>query len=641
MFQRKDRLDPSRRYRLCAEVARAAVAPLPGPSSSRSSSRFAATLGVALASALAACSGVQTAAQKSPEARIRAGDAAEAVRWLADPARTGRAIGTPGNAAAADWIAREMEKAGLAPAGTDGWMQPFEAPVQAVLRGDNALRLGGDDAPLHAAWQPFTFSDDGQVEGELVWAGYGITAPALGWDDYAGLDVKGKIVVVAAHFPGEPDEKSPFRSPDAFHYGEWRTKAANAREHGAAAMLAVRDDWHHPGPDTLPPWKGTVSARSGIVAAQVTAAALQRAGIDAAALAAATDEHRRPHSAPTGVSARLVVGLEQERATTANVVGALHGTDPDAGCVVVGAHYDHLGYGGETSLAPDVRAVHPGADDNASGVAALLGIARAFVAEGPPRRTVVFAAFTGEESGLLGSSHFVKSPPRGCRPEQTQLRVNLDMVGRPQRGKVYVNGAQTAKGLREWVESVAAGSPKLPLTIAWGSGDGYGPSDQTSFYAKGVPVLFFFTGAHGDYHRPSDTADKVDAEGLAAVARLAYRAASFAANSPERLEVVRVAAPPSGERGGRGYGAYLGTIPDFEERKEPGVAITGVRPGSPAEKAGLAAGDVLHRIGGTTIVSLADVAVALRSHRPGDTVEVEYARGAKRETVKVTLAERK
>jgi S1-C subfamily serine protease len=155
-------------------------------------------------------------------------------------------------------------------------------------------------------------------------------------------------------------------------------------------------------------------------------------------------------------------------------------------------------------------------------------------------------------------------------------------------------------------------------------------------------VLFFFTGAHGDYHRPTDTADKVDSKGLAAVARLAYRSASFAANQPERLEVVRVAAPPASERGGgRGYGAYLGTIPDFEERKEPGVALTGVRPGSPAEKAGLAAGDVVHRIGGITIVSLADVAVALRSHRPGDTVEVEYARGGKRERVKVTLEERK
>jgi hypothetical protein len=215
------------------------------------------------------------------------------------------------------------------------------------------------------------------------------------------------------------------------------------------------------------------------------------------------------------------------------------------------------------------------------------------------------------------------------------------MVGRPQHGKVYVNGTQTAKGLREWVESLAAGAPKLPLTIAWGSGDGYGPSDHTSFYARGVPVLFFFTGAHGDYHRPTDTADKVDADGLVAVARLAYRTASFAANSPERLEVVRVAAPPTSDRGGRGYGAYLGTIPDFEERKDPGVALTGVRAGSPAEKAGIAAGDVLHRIGPTRIVSLEDVAVALRSHRPGDTVDVEYERGGKRETVKVQLAERK
>ena len=180
-----------------------------------------------------------------------------------------------------------------------------------------------------------------------------------------------------------------------------------------------------------------------------------------------------------------------------------------------------------------------------------------------------------------------------------------------------MDGAETAKGLRDMVTALAKRSPRLPLRIAFGEGDGYGPSDHTSFYARDVPVLFFFTGPHADYHRPSDTADKIDGEGLAAVARLAYRAAREAASRDERLLVVRTAAPPPRERGERGYGAYLGAIPDFAERSEPGVLLTGVRPGSPAERAGIAGGDVLLRVGATKLLSLQDLAFALRSHRPG------------------------
>jgi hypothetical protein len=594
--------------------------------------------------ALLACSSVRPG-ERGGEGRIDAAEARRDVTWLADPARTGRGVGTPGNAAAAEFVAGRMRALGLRPAGAGGgFLQPFEAPVRASLAGENALALDGAGLRVHEDWQPFTFSDDGVVEGELVWAGYGITAPALGWDDYAGLDVKGKVVLVAAHFPREDDPASPFRDPKEFQYGEWRYKVANARDHGAAAVLAVRDDWHHPGEGALPPWKGQVSARAGVVAAQVRLAALGARAGEVRGLAAATGEHRRPHSGPLGAQVRLAVGLVHERATTSNVLGLWPGEGPLAGeCVVVGAHYDHLGHGGESSLAPDqVGAVHPGADDNASGVAALLAIARAVVAEGPQPRTLLFAAFTGEELGLLGSSQTVKEPPAPCPVDRIQLMVNLDMVGRPRDGKVYVSGAGTAKGLRERVEAVAGAAPAPPLRVVWGAGDGYGPSDHTSFFRKGVPVLFFFTGAHADYHRPTDTADKVDAEGLAAVARLAFRAAKDAAAAP-RLEVVRGAAPAGGGagRGERGYGAYLGTIPDFEERKEPGVLLSGVRAGSPAEKAGLAAGDVLLSVGATRTVALADLGLALRAHRPGDVVEVSFRRGGETQVVKVTLEERR
>jgi len=594
---------------------------------------------------LAACAGRGTtpAPPSSGEAAIDGREALADVAWLADPARTGRGVGTPGNAEAAAWLAARFQGLGLRPPGPAGHLQAFDAPVGARLEGENALRLGAVAAELERDFRPFTFSDDGVAEGELVFAGYGITAPAMGYDDYAGLDAKGKIVVVAAHFPREGDAASPFRDPKNFHYGEWRTKAANAREHGAAALLAVRDDWNHPGADDLPPWRGPVPSRAGIVAARVTLAALARAGVDAGALARPIADDLRPRSRALGVAARLAAGVVQQRAATANVLALLPGGDPAVAgeCVVVGAHYDHLGLGGESSMSPEaVGQVHPGADDNASGTAALLQIARAFTGGDPPRRTVLFAAFSAEELGILGSTHLAKNLPAACPLEKLQLMVNLDMVGRPAKGKLYVDGADTARGLRDLVTRYAAWRPAVPLQLAFG-GDGYGPSDHTAFYARGVPVLFFFTGAHGDYHRPSDTAEKIDGPGLAAVARLAYRMARIAAQSP-RLEVVRAPPPPSpGGRAERGYGAYLGTIPDFEERKEPGVLLTGVRPGSPAEQAGLRAGDVVVQIADMKIHGLADLGLALRAHRPGDAVAVAWLRDGRRMETRVTLAERR
>ncbi len=581
------------------------------------------------------------------EGLIRPADLLRDAAWLADPARTGRGVGTPGNAAAAEWIADRMKELALAPGGpAGGYLQPFQAPVGAKLQGENALTVAGRALASGTDFLPFTFSDTGIAEGELVWAGHGISAPDLGYDDYAGLDVKGKVVLVAAHFPREADPASPFRDPQRFQLGEWRYKAMNARDHGAAGLLAVRDDWNHPAPDVLEPWRGQVSSPAGIVAARATLASLRHAGVDAAALAAPTQEDGQPRSKALGVRARLAAGVVQESARTANVVGLLAGSDPAAGCVVLGAHYDHLGYGGESSLAPGRHEVHPGADDNASGVAALLAVARELAAGSPPRRTVAFAAFSGEELGLLGSGAFVKRPPPGCAPEAIQLMVNLDMVGRPQAGKLYVQGAASAEGGRARAERLAAASPAIQLRLAFG-GDDYGPSDHTSFYAVGVPVVFLFTGAHGDYHRPSDTADKLDVRGLSEVARLAGRLVRDAAAQPERFRVVRTAPPPGtvpgaapGERA-RGYGAYLGSVPDFEERKEPGVLVSAVKPGSPAELAGVRRGDVLLRIGATQVRALPDLAYVLRSHRAGDVVEVVWLRGAETLRAQVTLGERK
>lgn len=336
--------------------------------------------------------------------------------------------------------------------------------------------------------------------------------------------------------------------------------------------------------------------------------------------------------------------LRTEPVVTANVVAALPGRDPAVAgrCVVVGAHYDHLGHGGDRSHAPEVApAVYPGANDNASGVAALLAVARAMAAEGPARRTIVFASFGAEELGLLGSAFLASHPPPGCPLETTQLMVNLDTVGKPQGGKVYADGTSSARGLGALVDAAASAPPPVPLTPVRAA-DVFGGSDQTAFLARGVPAVFLFTGADADYHRPSDTPDKLDYDGLAAVARLASRIVRAAADGPP-LEPVRTAPapePPAGERE-RGYGAYLGAIPDFGPRAGPGVLLSGAVPGSPAAGAGLAAGDVLLRVGPDPVRSLRDLAHVLRAHRAGDEVEVEWERAGQRRTVKLRLGERR
>jgi hypothetical protein len=332
------------------------------------------------------------------------------------------------------------------------------------------------------------------------------------------------------------------------------------------------------------------------------------------------------------------VDVRKITATTQNVIGVLRGSDPKLAdeAVVIGAHYDHLGLGGETSLAPSrFGEVHPGADDNASGVAGVIGLARMFSAAGGAPRTLVFTAFAGEEMGLLGSTQYTRTPPVPLA--RTVAMMNMDMIGRLRQDRLYVFGIDTGRELREEVE---AANRDVGLALRFG-GDGYGPSDHTPFYAKDRPVLFFFTGPHEDYHRPSDTPEKINAEGLARVVRLIGQVVRHVAEREQPIVFVRAkeSVPPRARGSGGGYGPYFGMIPEFAQTEE-GVHLGGVRAGSPAEKAGLRAGDIIVRFDGKPVRNLEDFVFVLRGKRAGDQVEVVFRRGEEVQATSAVLERR-
>ena len=550
----------------------------------------------------------------------------------------GRGLGTAGNAKAAASISAWMEGMDLrAPA--SGRTQSFEARTGVTLGTDNVL----DGVQPGSAWTPLGFSKSGAFSGEVVFAGYGIRATELGYDDYAGLDVKGKVVLAMRFEPGEDVETSPFDGKRPTRYSDLRTKAIVAREAGAAALILVSPAKAADEPDSLPPLR-TMGPQSdaGIPVLQVSRATAERwLGGSLATVQAAIDADTKPASRTlSGMTVQGRIEVHAVTATTQNVVGVRPGQGALADQIVVlGAHYDHLGHGGAGSFRPDVEAVHNGADDNASGVAGILCAARRLsqTAHDPAdRRTVVVVAFSAEEIGLGGSAVYVANPPVGTMAS-TAAMVNLDMVGRLRDQKLSALGTDSAVG---WAGLLAAAGVAVPSLVVTSGGDGYGPSDHSSFYAEGVPVAHLFTGVHEEYHTPEDDADLLNMVGGGEV--VAFTSALVeAATRGERLAHVRTAAAPvSGDS--RGYGAYFGSVPDYSamEAATGGVKLSDVRKGSPAERAGLQKGDVITGMAGTRVQNLYDMTYVLREHRAGETIEVVLVRSGVELRKKATLATR-
>jgi len=565
------------------------------------------------------------------------------VKVLASPEMEGRGAGTKGIERAKQLIEKRYKALGLQPAGVRGYEQPFTVITGARLKSDNNLLVesadGKKELNINSDFVPFSFSSSEQVTAHVVFVGYGATADEFHYDDYAGIDVKDKVVVLLRYEPSGFAEKSGHQG--LTQHSQLIAKAINARNHGAKAVIVVNGKLGDGEEDLLTRF-GSVSGPEniGIVFAQVKNAVadcwLQSSGKSLKDVQEQINSSTKPASfeLPDSLRLSLHIDIETTRAVVHNVLAWLPGQTDEY--VIVGAHYDHLGRGNVDSLSPSqIGQIHPGADDNGSGTAGVLELARLLAPQrGQFKRSILFMNFAGEELGLLGSAAWVKDPTRPLN--KAVAMINMDMIGRIKDDKVYIGGVGTGSTFRAVLEQA---QKDTPFKVEYSPG-GYSSSDHTSFVAKKIPVLFFFSGLHSDYHKPSDTWDKINAPSAARLLDMVGNVTLQLANAdaPPTFHVVAEDKPSGG--GGAGYGPYFGSIPDFGQT-ENGVKFSDVKPNSPAAKAGLKAGDILIQFGDKPIKNLYDFTDALRRSKVGDVVEVKVLRDGQPVTASVKLEQRK
>lgn len=577
------------------------------------------------------------------------------VTVLASDRLAGRQAGSEGAKLAADHLVAELKKMGAQPMpGQKDFRLPFSFTA-GVKDGGTTLDVttfGSDWAGTGqytgtSTVQALSFSDNAEVSGEVVFAGYGLVVPDsqnFGYDSYATLDVKDKVVVVFRYFPEDADQKT---RQILSRYADLRYKAMQARQRGAKALLVVTGPRSPNAGETIPMSFDTALAGSGIVAASVSDAAAKAlfAGVKDKTL----DEIQKsfdsgnPHTAGfalPGVTATVKTAVIREKQEGFNVVGYLPATARIAlpkPWVALGAHYDHLGRGSRgNSLATkeDAGKIHYGADDNASGTAAVLAAGRELAKKRMRSRHVMLGFWSAEEIGLIGSNAFVTTPP--VPNDQLAAYFNFDMVGRMQDNKLTVQAVGSSPGWRPLIEraNVAAG---FDLVL---QDDPYQPTDVASFNQASVPSLAFFTGTHIDYHKPSDTADKINYEDLDRVVDFAVALASRVGDQPDVLAFAKVEQAQQSGGGRAGVRIFTGTIPDYATDVK-GLLLGGVIGGGPAEQAGLQKGDVIVQIGEQTIANIYDYTYALEALKVNVAVKLVYMRGTERKETTLTPSARK
>ena len=611
---------------------------------------------------LLALSSAASAADKETDAALER--MKKDIFFLAGDECAGRGTGQPGNEVAGKYIAEAFEKAGLKPAGTKGYFQPFTIPGATKLGAPVKLRLAGPEAQaievkLLAEFTPVGNTGAGKLSGELVFVGYGITAEKLKYDDYAGLDVKGKVVVMLRRTPRAESKEKPFDADENSPFPGLATKVENAEKRGVAGIIFVNDRTYGKGADDLLDFRRGAFGN----AAKIPVLMMKRSGLEhmlasqdkkLTDLEEAIDKDNAPRSlALTGWSATGEVTITKQETNARNVVGVLEGSGPLAEeTVVVGAHYDHLGTGQQQGSLGGAAArgkVHFGADDNGSGTTGLMELARRYGAmKDRVGRRIVFIAFSGEELGLLGSVHYCKEPTFPL--DKTAFMLNMDMIGRSievddggkMKDRLVVYGHGTGEGFEKYIDDT---NKKYDFKLFKIPG-GLGPSDHDSFYRKKIPVMFFFTGTHKDYHRPTDTPDKINVRAMKKVTDMAETVMTHFATEPERPKYLVARGgweDPTEERRGtpapsasRAKMPKLGIMPGNYEEEDKGVLVEEVSPGGAAEKAGLKAGDLIIDIGGKPVKNINGYMTILAGQKAGVEIEVTVMRKKEKVTVKAT-----
>ena len=588
----------------------------------------------------------------SPE--ITADDLRAEVSYIASDELEGRMTGSKGTQLASDYIADYFKEIGLKAMGDgNGYFQefPFTSGVK-IASGQNLLqvRKTGNEKETAAYevskdFAPLSFTANGEVEGPVVFAGYGLIVPSnngVGYDSYTGLDVKDKIALVLNYLPEEVDMK---RRQELNLYAGLRYKALLARERGAKAILIVNGPKSSNAGELIPLSFDKASADSGIPAVSISMKAAEAffagSGKDLAAIQSKLDKEDRDAAGGfdlPGVHVKISTAVERQKKTDRNVVGLL---PPPEGAenleyIMVGAHYDHIGHGEIDSLAHkgEEGQVHNGADDNASGVSTVMELAASLAKaqkENPQnfKRGIIFALWSGEEMGIIGSSYFAKHPLVPLK--NIAAYINFDMVGRLKDNRLMVQGLDSSGYWPKLVEkrNVAAG---FNLALQH---DPYLPTDVTALYPEGVPVLNFFTGSHEDYNRPTDDAGTLNYDGMVRIAKFAQSLIVDIAKNQERPVYAKVERKAVSSEQHGSQRAYLGTVPDFSSEGISGIKIGGVKAEGPADKAGFKEGDIIVEFAGLKITNIYDYKYALDAVKVGKPVEVVVLRDGNRHTLTV------
>ena len=622
------------------------------------------------------------------------------VGYLASDALDGRRTGESGATVAAGYVANmfanyKLEQ-GVVETDAKGkkrtnFLQKFPFISGVELGAGNVFSMNNAAVNIKNDWMPVGFSPNGNIaNSEIVFAGFGIASDELKYDDYAGLDVRNNIVAV---FAGTPDAGNPHSEFGRFNI---HAKANIAKSKGAVALLIISGEEKFADEKAAKlEFNQTLgeTAIPAFIVSSETGAKILNAKTAKEVLETEKWLSGKPANAQVRFAnlpkqtASITVDLVQKQSEAYNVVGIIEGRDKilKNEAIVIGAHYDHLGRGGDGSLAVNSKEIHHGADDNASGVSAMLELARQFRKEKNNKRTIIFIAFGGEEEGLLGSKYYVNNPVFPL--DKTVAMINMDMVGRLKEDKLTVGGIGTAN---EWKQKLAALNDKSALnwvkpekqtgdfqrtgTISnedatklvkdekaipvRGEGeliavaiknylfdlqlnqDGFGPSDHSSFYGKKIPVLFFFTGTHTDYHKPTDTAEKINYQGLEKITEFVGAIVRSIDQNPKRPTYT--VAQSSGMMGGRrGFNVSLGTVPSYADNTNDGLLLDGVRDDSAAAKAGIKAGDKIIKMVGRDVKNISDYVFLLGEMKAGEEYEIVVMRGAEKLMLKIVPDARK